>query len=299
MFRTSGDVVARFDGGRPDPYRSADTVQRVTRLRRTTAVAATGGAELTAGVTAVVLTLNRPEYLLPLLDQLEVEAKLLADAGLGFQLLIGDTGSSDPAVLRRYRHLPDYARVVTGMRYQFARCNNQLAGDLVRHDHLLLLNNDVSFAAAPGAIAALVAGLTPGVGAVGLALDFPDGTIQHVGVDVVRSGPLTGLPVHEGTGQPARHEPGRSWSAPAVTGACLMLPTLLWRRLGGLDETFDTECQDIDLCLRLRRLGYDVRVVDAGPVVHIENGTRRDRDAHRDDRELFLRRWRSFIEAAL
>jgi GT2 family glycosyltransferase len=252
------------------------------------------------GVSVIVLNLDRPEYLLPLIDQLEGEAKACNAAGLGFQLLIGDTGSTDPEVLRRYDELPDFGEVVPGLEYHFGRCNNTVARNRVRHSHLLLLNNDVSFAATPGAVLAMheVFENDDRTGAVGLALDFPDGTVQHMGIDLVRNGHRRGFTQHVGSRQPAQHRPGMSWPALAATGACLMVRSDLWSRLGGLDESYMRECQDVDLCLRLRRLGYEIRVVDAGPAVHVENGTRDRGDEDARDRQLFVRRWRSFLEAA-
>ena len=105
-----------------------------------------------------------------------------------------------------------------------------------------------------------------------------------------------GLPWHPLAGSPYR--PGPSpYPGIAVTGACLMIRRTVWDEVGGLDEQYATECQDVDICLSVRRLGWEVQVVDAGPVVHLENATRAKDDGSLPDRRLFVRRWESFLEA--
>lgn len=250
------------------------------------------------GVSVVILTLDRPHFIGPLLTQLDTESRLLSDRGLGCEVVVGDTGSTDPEVDRIFRELSPDVRVVTGLRYHFARSNNDLCQGL-RHDHVLFCNNDVSLARSEGAIAAMRAEfeLHPGTGAVGLAMDRTDGTVQHIGIDILREPPLRGFPYHPSAHHPATHTVGDSWPVVAATGACLMVPASLLAQVGGFDETYDSECQDVDLCLKLRRLGYGIRVVDHGPAVHVENGTRSVGEDWADRRR-FMRRWRSFLEAS-
>lgn len=41
-----------------------------------------------------------------------------------------------------------------------------------------------------------------------------------------------------------------------VNGACLVLPRQVWQELGGFDSAYFMYCEDVDLCLRVRLLGY-------------------------------------------
>ena len=41
-----------------------------------------------------------------------------------------------------------------------------------------------------------------------------------------------------------------------VNGACLVLPLQVWREMGGFDSAYFMYCEDVDLCLRVRLLGY-------------------------------------------
>lgn len=54
-----------------------------------------------------------------------------------------------------------------------------------------------------------------------------------------------------------------------VNAACMVLPSAVWRSLGGFDERYFMYCEDVDLCLRLRLRGLHlakapVRVIHAG-----------------------------------
>lgn len=54
-----------------------------------------------------------------------------------------------------------------------------------------------------------------------------------------------------------------------VNAACIILPTSVWRRVGGFDERYFMYCEDVDLCLRVQLAGSalvpaPVRIVHAG-----------------------------------
>lgn len=54
-----------------------------------------------------------------------------------------------------------------------------------------------------------------------------------------------------------------------ANGACLMVRKALFARLGGLDERFFMYFEDVDLCRRVQQLGYRIRYVAEGEVVHL------------------------------
>ncbi len=57
------------------------------------------------------------------------------------------------------------------------------------------------------------------------------------------------------------------------TGACILIRSELYRQAGGLDEQFFAHMEEIDLCWRLKRLGYRVRYVPRSTVYHVGGGT--------------------------
>ena len=58
-----------------------------------------------------------------------------------------------------------------------------------------------------------------------------------------------------------------------ATGACLMVRSSLYRKLGGLDERFFAHMEEIDLCWRMQLEGYRITVVPQSVVYHVGGGT--------------------------
>ena len=57
------------------------------------------------------------------------------------------------------------------------------------------------------------------------------------------------------------------------TGACLLIRSELYREAGGLDEQFFAHMEEIDLCWRLKRMGYTIHMVPSSTVFHVGGGT--------------------------
>ena len=58
-----------------------------------------------------------------------------------------------------------------------------------------------------------------------------------------------------------------------ATGACLMVRSSVYRKLGGLDERFFAHMEEIDLCWRMQLEGWKVTVVPQSVVYHVGGGT--------------------------
>lgn len=58
-----------------------------------------------------------------------------------------------------------------------------------------------------------------------------------------------------------------------ATGACLFVRTEAFRKAGGLDGDFFAHMEEIDLCWRMKNLGYSVWVEPASSIFHIGGGT--------------------------
>jgi GT2 family glycosyltransferase len=213
------------------------------------------------------------------------------------EILVGDTGSADPRGLDFYRSLPAHVQVLFLGRYHFSKNNNDLARR-ARGEFLLFLNNDTR--ATPGWLPHLLAPMRcDRVGIVGAKLLFDDGTIQHAGVEIATDEPYRYIGWHPLRGAPADTPPANvALSLPGVTGACLLVRRALFGRLGGFDEQFAEECQDLDLCLRAAGQGYHVVYEPRSVLFHFENGTRTVRESL-PDRGLFRARWAAFLEAGI
>jgi len=58
-----------------------------------------------------------------------------------------------------------------------------------------------------------------------------------------------------------------------ATGACLMVRSSVYRKLGGLDDRFFAHMEEIDLCWRMQLEGWKISVVPESTVYHVGGGT--------------------------
>ncbi len=254
---------------------------------------------LKAGLSVVILTLNRPQLICPLVDRLIGERQEFSQRGLSLEILLGDTGSTDREVLSAYEKWAEDVEVVKDLSYHFAKCNNRLASQ-ASCDTLLFLNNDVVLDPREGCPLEVYESIrrAPDVGILGAVLFFPDGRIQHAGIDFLREPPGRGFPYHPRKSESIdRRKMLAAFDSAATTGAFLAIDHGLFRRIGGFSEAYSRECQDVDLCLQAHRIGYRTRVLNLGETIHFENATRPTGEECWPDRRLFLRRWRSYVEA--
>ncbi len=141
---------------------------------------------------------------------------------------------------------------------------------------VLHLNNDVN-ALEPGWLEEMVGWFTqPDVGVVGAKLIFPDRTLNHTGIVIGPHGGLADTP----WARQAEQDVPTPWHAAtrevsAVTGACLLTRTDLYRELGGFDEAdFGVAYNDVDYCLRVRAAGRRVLYTPQAKLMHWGSATR-------------------------
>jgi O-antigen biosynthesis protein len=180
-----------------------------------------------------------------------------------------------------------------------------LALPLVETPLILHLNNDVN-ALEPGWLEDMVGWITqPGVGVVGAKLIFPDRTLNHAGIVIGPHGGLADAPFARKNEDEVKafdwHSAARDVSA--VTGACLLTRTDLYRQLGGFDERdFSVAYNDVDYCLRVWDAGQRVVLTPQAKLMHWGSATR---GVTYDEAEhiAFTRRYRGrrdpFVSAAL
>ncbi|MFZ2857600.1 glycosyltransferase family 2 protein [Acidovorax sp.] len=55
-----------------------------------------------------------------------------------------------------------------------------------------------------------------------------------------------------------------------VSGACFAIRTEVWKKVNGFDTGFFMYCEDVDLCLRVRKIGLDILYAANCCVIHFE-----------------------------
>lgn len=165
----------------------------------------------------------------------------------------------------------------------FAGACNQGA-EVARGEYIIFLNNDTTVQ--HGWHAPLINDFRdfPDIAATGPILLYPQETpfgrtVQHLGVYVT--------PFHT-LGHLYRNIPAASPLAKkrrffqAITGACMAIRKKLFMEAGRFDEGFINGFEDIDLCARLKAMGYRLTVNPDSQVIHHESQSqgRHDNTGH-------------------
>lgn len=163
--------------------------------------------------------------------------------------------------------------------FNFATLNN-VAVNAARGEIVGLINNDIE-ALHTGWLEEMVSHLlSPGVGAVGAKLLWPNGMVQHGGV-LLGVGNVAG---HYGNrladadwGDHGRNQLVQQVSA--VTAACLFLRKADYLAVGGMDPVaFPVAFNDVDLCLKLRAQGKTIVWTPHARLLHAESASRGHED---------------------
>ena len=201
-----------------------------------------------------------------------------------YKIIIVDNNSPDPVKDEFYDGIEREQEVRIIENYEnegFARACNKGArsggAPLV-----FFLNSDVILE--PDAIDHLIVEMNDSkVGICGMKLVFPEyaeglpqqgrppGKIQHIGIHM----DIHGMPRHTFSGwsdtNPKVLNVREVW---AVTGAGLMIRRSLLRDTGGFDEVYGIGTfEDIDLCMKVRDLGYNIIVSQDTKGVHYTNAS--------------------------
>lgn len=196
-----------------------------------------------------------------------------------FEVLVIENNSTDPETERYYAQIPQKFANCRVVRYQgkfnFSAINN-FGAQFANGEQLLLLNNDIEVTSRDFLRELLSYSQRPDVGAVGAKLIFPDNEIQHAGVIMG----INGSAGHSHKGHPAdavgdMYRLVTTQDFMAVTGACLMTKTALYREMGGLDEEkFAVAYNDVDYCLKLWQKGLLNVYTPLAQAIHYESRSR-------------------------
>ncbi len=207
------------------------------------------------------------------------------------EILVVHHHSGDVAAVERLLESQGVSRVPWPGAFHYAAMNN-LGASKARGEVLVFLNDDVE-PLAPGWLGELTAcAARAGTGAAGAQLVYPSGTIQHAGI---------AIGIMRGAGHPCRDTRGSPYwkwlpytrNVSAVTGACMAIRKSVFEELGGFDDAFPMNYNDVDLCLRASQAGHWNVLEPAALLRHHEGRTRRPgvRLAELDELELRWARW--------
>jgi N-acetylglucosaminyl-diphospho-decaprenol L-rhamnosyltransferase len=207
---------------------------------------------------------------------------VLADTSAGdVEVVVVDNGSDDGSVDLLRAAVPDARVVVAPGNVGYARAAN-LGIAATRAGIVAVLNPDLTMQ--PGTAKAMLARFDeePALGACGPRIRNPDGSDYPS----ARRSPTVPLAVAHGlfglwwrtNPFTARYrqlnaDPSHPRSVDWVSGAAVWLRRRALDTVGGWDERYFMYMEDLDLCWRLRRAGFDVAYEPAGDVTHVQGAS--------------------------
>ncbi len=157
-------------------------------------------------------------------------------------------------------------------------------------EYLLILNDDVEVIS-PGWIEAMLSlGQRPRAGMVGAMLYYEDNTIQHAGHAYYRGeASHVGLDMSRGSAGPLRGFTVEREIA-GVTAACALMPRVVYFEAGGFSGLLPGNFNDVDLCMKVTSLGYEIFWTPHAELYHFESKTR-DATVHAFEVDRAWGRW--------
>ena len=177
-----------------------------------------------------------------------------------YEIIVVENNSKTDDIFAYYEELKQHDNVkvikYTG-EFNYSAINNRGVKE-ASGEYILLLNNDTEVITVNWLEELLMYAQREDVGAVGAKLYYGNKTIQHAGVVIGLGAHRTAGHTHYGQSRENLGYMGRlcyAQDVSAVTGACLMVKKSLYEQVDGLDESFAISLNDVDFCLKLRKLG--------------------------------------------
>ncbi|MDO4523096.1 MAG: glycosyltransferase [Eubacteriales bacterium] len=223
-----------------------------------------------------------------------------------FEVLVVENNSEEASTFAYYRELETQfsdTRVITwDGEFNYAAINN-FAAKQAKGEYLLFLNNDTEVISKNWMEEMLGICRQSAVGAVGAKLFYPDGSVQHAGV-IVGLGRVAGhlFIGQDGENQGYMRRAGLCQNLSAVTAACMMTKKEAFRRCGGFDEKLRVTLNDVDYCMKLTDVGYQVVYTPYAQLFHYESKSRGQEDTlekqQRREEEIsyFQKKWPEIFE---
>jgi len=256
-----------------------------------------------AKVSIVIPTKNKTDFLRKCLRSIERKSTYQ-----NFEIIIIDNNSDEKeffTLMKQYTRQSkiDFKVIHDKEPFNFSRLIN-LGRKNATGEFLVLLNNDTEIISADWLEAMMEHVQRDDIGVAGAKLLYDNDTIQHAGVIVGLGGAAGHVLVGEDRDGPGYFNYVNMLNTySAVTAACFMVKTSVFDQVGGFDENFGTEYNDVDFCLKVREAGYHNLYVPHCELYHYESisrghphSTSESYKKHIKEVNLFRKKWKTYIE---
>ncbi|NEO52714.1 MAG: glycosyltransferase [Okeania sp. SIO3B5] len=176
-------------------------------------------------------------------------------------------------------------------KFNYSRAYN-LAAKTAQGEYFIFLNTNLEVVTEDWQRHLLYYAEQSDIGAVGGLLIFPDGIVEHAGIVLGKSGKVD----YVMRGFPTNHD-GYAGSlvcareVSAVSRDCLMVSRQNFEMVGGFNEHFFSDYQDVDLCLKLRKNGKRIVFTPRSVLINHQSEKHRQRNYDVVDYMLLLDQW--------
>lgn len=276
-------------------------------------------AKITSGLTSYTQRVRfettsdkKVSIIIPFKDQATILKKCVQSiikhtAYKNYEIILVNHESSDNKTLALIKDLEKHEKVQPVLNFEgpfnYSKINNyavsQCNGDLI-----LFLNNDTEVLSY-GWLQNMIEYIQDKrVAAVGAKLLYPDGTIQHAGVIIGIFGVAAHSPKFDKKDNDFYFSRANTiQNISACTAACLLVKREAFNEVGGFEEHYlSINFNDIDLCLKLREVSYEIIYTPFTELYHYESKSRghaavnSDSDQVKMEIDYFKQKWRSILE---
>ncbi len=222
-----------------------------------------------------------------------------------YEIIVIDNQSTDNDVLDYYKSLSDNIKLFYyDEPFNYSAINN-FAATKAEGDYLIFLNNDTKVIAPDWMEELLMYAQRGDVGAVGAKLLFENNTIQHGGIILGLGADRIAGHAHYGCTKENLGYMGRLYYAQdvsAVTAACMMVSKEDFNAVGGFNEKLAVAFNDVDFCLKLRKIGKLNIFNPFCTLYHFESISRgldtdsKNKSRFENEKDLFIEEWGETLE---
>ncbi len=226
-------------------------------------------------ISVLIVNYNVRDYLIHC-----IQSVLQSNYNAPLDIVVVDNHSFDDSVEVIRQQFPEVKVIANDTNLGFGKAVNQ-AAEAASGDYYLILNPDT--VVQENSISTMVsyAETHPKVGVVGPKILNADGTLQ---LACKRSFPTLGVALPKILGLSSLF-PNSRWagrynltyldentthSVDAVSGSCMLIRRDVFENVGGFDQRFFMFGEDLDLCYRIKSLGYEVHYYPETQIVHYQ-----------------------------
>jgi GT2 family glycosyltransferase len=222
-------------------------------------------------VAIVILNWNGVKHLREFLPS------VLASTWPNLEIVVGDNGSTDQSVEFLRQSYPSVTIIQNDKNYGFTGGYNRIL-EKVEADYLVLLNSDVEVPAnwiepviSMMESDPLIAAAAPKIKSFAEKDHFEHAGAAGGFIDAYGYTFCRGRMFYEIEKDNGQYE--QSGEVFWASGAAMFVRTKCWREAGGFDDRFFAHMEEIDLCWRLKNMGYKIAYCAESEVYHVGGGT--------------------------